>query len=374
MSSFHEANQMKKTPLRQRGAWQMYVIIPLLGLLTSIALYGCSNDKNDDALLGSDTNAEIYYSNAFGSYRSLVYIPSSITKDEPPPLVVVLHGANTTAEQQRAANLFDPVAKRDGFVVMYPDHETNSLLGPHPLQSWRMYDIVETQRGMGDADAIAKLTQQVIQDWNIDPERVYIVGMSAGGWMTSIMGAAYPDIYAAIGIVEAGAYAMGTALIGLFQPLGPTLVPPEVPALAAYLTMGPYARVVPMINFQGDKDLAATPASGAQAVKQWLMTNNLTVSGSPYAPLPLSPNESIDITPTDGYPYHIDIYRDKNGCRVVEQVRIEEMEHFWPGGSDDPKLAGFTDPLAPSGAEISWEFFKRFRLSDTSIPCLEAKI
>lgn len=366
---------MKQGLLRQSSTWQAGVISPLLGMLSSIALFGCSNDNSADVFadvfLGEETNTEIHYSNDFGSYRSLVYVPASATGNEPAPLVVVLHGANTTAEQQRAANLYDPVAKREGFIVMYPDHETDSQLGPHLLQSWRMYDIVETQRGVGDADAIAELTRQVIQDWNVDPERVYIVGMSAGGWMTSIMGAAYPDIYAAIGLAEAGAYGMGTALIGLFQPIGPTLVPAEVPALAAYQAMGSHARVVPMINFQGDKDLAATPASGAQAVQQWLMTNNLVESGSFNAPFPLAPSETISVTPEEGYAYHVDSYRDDDGCSVVEQVRIEEMEHYWPGGSDNPKLRGFTDPMAPSAAEMSWAFFKRFRRSDTSLPCVE---
>ena len=82
--------------------------------------------------------------------------------------------------------------------------------------------------------------------------------------------------------------------------------------------------------------------------------------------------ETLTVTPETGYPYHIDIYRDADGCRVVEQVRIEEMAHYWPGGSDDPSLAGFTDPRAPSGAALSWAFFKRFRRSDTTLPCAEA--
>ena len=328
---------------------------------------GCGSSASTSR---ADQAVEIEYENTFGKYRSLVFVPATVD-ERPPPLVVVLHGANTTAEQQRAANLFDPLAQREGFIVMYPDHDTSSQIGPHPLQSWRMYNVVETQRGMGDAEAIAAMTLQVVSDWGVDPERVYIVGMSAGGWMTSIMGAAYPDIYAAIGIAEAGAFGMGTALIGVGQPLGPMLIPAESLALAAHQTMGPYARVVPMINFQGENDLAATPASGAQAVQQWLMTNNLVESGGFYTPFPLSPSETIDIRPDEGYAYHVDIYRDADGCRIVEQVRIDEMEHYWPGGTDDPALAGFTDPKAPSGAELSWAFFRRFRLSETAPPCVE---
>ena len=328
---------------------------------------GCSRSSNS----GHDTNAEIYYSNAFGSYRSLVYIPSSVSSEKPAPMVVVLHGANTTAEKQRAANLFDPLAVREKFIVMYPDNETDSALGPHLLQAWHFYDPLEMHRDVGDAQAIAELTRQAMATWNIDPERVYIVGMSAGGWMTSIMGATYPDLYAAIGIAEGGPYGIGLA--GLAQPVGPELLRPELFALAAYQAMGTYARVVPLINFQGEKDPAATPASGAAAVQQWLMTNNLVVSKTLGSPFPLSPTETVDVTPKSDYPYHVDIYKDGNGCRIVEQVRIEQMAHYWPGGSDNPKLRGFTDPKAPSGAEMSWAFFKRFRKSDTSPPCVESQ-
>lgn len=337
----------------------------LLGLL--LALGACSN--SDPAR--PDLSTEIHYDNAYGNYRSLVYVPGSVNPDTPAPMVVVLHGANTTAEQQRAANLFDPLAAREGFIVLYPDHETDTALGRHPLQAWRFWNPAEMQRDVGDTQAIAELTRQAMTTWNVDPERVYIVGMSAGGWMTSIMGATYPDLYAAIGIVEAGAYGIGLA--GLGQSLGSRLIPPAVLALAAHQAMGPHARVLPVIQFQGDEDAAATPAGGAHAVQQWLMTNNLVASGSLQSPFPLAPTETIDVASQDGYPYHIDIYRDPDGCRVLEQVRIEQMEHYWPGGSDDPAVSGFTDPKAPSGAELSWAFFKRFRRSDTSLPCVESQ-
>lgn len=342
-------------------------VLVLLGTLISLVT-GCSGSE---APARPDLSTEIRYANAYGQYRSLVYVPGTVHPERPAPMVVVLHGANTTAEQQRAANLFDPLAARERFIVMYPDHETDRALGRHPLQAWRFYNPAEMQRDVGDTQAIAELTRQAMATWNVDPERVYIIGMSAGGWMTSIMGATYPDLYAAIGIAEAGAYGIGLA--GLAQPLGPALLRPELLALAAHQAMGTHARVLPVINFQGDNDAAATPASGAHAVQQWLMTNNLAASGSLYVPFPLAPTETIAVTPAGGYPYHIDIYRDANGCRILEQVRIEQMAHYWPGGSDDPSLAGFTDPQAPSGAELSWAFFKRFRRSDTALSCVESR-
>ncbi len=333
----------------------------------ALLLAGCG----DSSEVAQDTNAVIHYANAFGTYTGLVYIPGSVRPDTPAPLVVLLHGANTTAEQMRAAARFDPVAAREGFIMLYPDTETDGAIGEHLLQSWHFYDPLEMVRGVGDPQAIADLTQQVITGWNVDPERVYVVGMSAGGWETSIMGATYPDLYAAIGIAEGGAYGIGIAGVG--QPLGPDLTPPQVLALAARAAMGSHARVLPVISFQGEKDPAATPASGQNAIQQWLMTNNLVVSGKETAPFPLAPTKTVDVTPADGgYPYHVDTYQDGN-CLILEQVRIENMQHYWPGGTTDAKLRGFTDPKAPSGAEMSWAFFKRLRKSDTAPPCAASR-
>jgi poly(hydroxyalkanoate) depolymerase family esterase len=346
--------------------------VALPGGLLAALLAGCAGGTSDPPAT-SDMTAKLSYANALGQYTGLVYVPASAQQAAAVPLLVMLHGANTTAVQERAITEFDSVASREGFIVMYPDNETSSQLGLHPLQSWRIWDVVETQRGVGDAAALADLTQQAMQRWNVDPERVYMVGVSAGGWMTSIMGASYPDLYAAIGLVEAGAYGMGTALVGVGQPVGATLVPPEVPALAAYTAMGSYARIVPMIDFQGDGDTAATPASGHQAVQQWLMTNNLVATGSTTAPFPLVPTATVDVTPPDGYAYHVDRYLDADGCEVVEQVRIEQMGHYWPGGPADPSLAGYNDTKAPSGAELSWAFLKKFRRSDTALPCVESR-
>ena len=353
----------------RNGTLRILKAIASFAALTML-LAACSSDESTEEFAGSGTTSEVRYANAFGTYHGLVYVPALVGRDQPAPLVVVLHGANTTAEQMQAFSRFNPLARREGFIVLYPDHETDSQVGLHPLQSWHFPDPLEQQRGFGDAEAIAELTQQVMQAWKVDPQRVYIVGVSAGGWMTSIMGAAYPDLYAAIGVVEGGGYGIGLA--GFAQPVGAQVVRPEVTALMAYNAMGSHARVVPVINFQGDQDVAVPPETGAHAVQQWLMTNNLVESGGFYAPFPLTPTETVGVTPAIGYPFEVDIYRDAEGCRVLEQVRVEGLAHFWPGGSDDSRYAGFTDPLAPNAAEMSWAFLKRFRLSDTASPCVES--
>ena len=143
-------------------------------------------------------------------YEYLLYTPTSYVPGRAAPLLVMVHGCQTTAEQQMKANLYNPIAEREGFVVLYPDVDAIGRAQPGPAnQCWKFPYPPSWTRDNSDAAAIADMTRAVMAKLAIDPERVYLVGMSAGGFMTSIEAAAYPDLFAAVGISAAGAYADG---------------------------------------------------------------------------------------------------------------------------------------------------------------------
>src|SRR5947199_9962844 len=120
----------------------------------------------------------------------------------------MVHGCETTAEQQMRANLYNPLAEREGFVVLYPDVDALGRAQPGPAnQCWKFPYPPAWMRGNSDAAAIADMTRAVMAKLNVDRERVYLIGMSAGGLMASIDAAAYPDLYAAVGSVESAGYA-----------------------------------------------------------------------------------------------------------------------------------------------------------------------
>ena len=210
------------------------------------------------------------------------------------------------------------------------------------------------------------MTRAVMKRWNINPERVYMIGMSAGGFMTSIMSAAYPDLYAAVAIVAAGAYADGTCLVGLPG------IPVETSSQLAYDEMGPRARIVPRMVMGGDADQGITPACADKAFEQGLRTDNLVLSGTQDAPISLKPASAREVPKAGGYSSTVSTYRDPTGCLIGERWLIHGMNHFWPGGTTDPKYANFTDPKGPSGAEATWAFVSRYTKSTTSLPCAEA--
>lgn len=309
------------------------------------------------------------YGSGLSAYPYLVYVPASYDAARPAPLLVMAHGCQTTAEQQMRANLYNPIAEREGFIVLYPDIDPVEAAQPGPLRRcWQFPSPLNWHRDSQDPVAIAAMTHAVMDRWTVDAERVYLMGMSAGSFMTSVMSAAYPDLYAAVGIMAGGAYADGTCLVD--SHLG--LLSAAQSAQMAYAEEGARARVVPRLVMGGDSDRGIPPACADKAFAQGLRTNNLVISGRQDRPISLRPAATRMEPKAGGYASTVDTYLDPDGCEIGERWTIHGMDHFWSGGTSDPTYKDFTDPKGPSGAEISWRFFSRYTKSSTAMPCAEA--
>ena len=298
----------------------------------------------------------------------LLYTPSGYDPKRPAPLVLAVHGCMTTADQFMNATRFNEVAEREGFVVAYLDVEQAVSDLPQPLKNcWRFYDPATFERDQGHAAAVAGMTRQIMKQREIDPERVYMAGTSAGGFMTAAMAAAYPDIYAAVSIVAGGAYQD----VGCLGPLPGS--PVDLISANARAQMGPRARIVPRMTMGGERDEAIPPHCVEKALQQGLRTNNLVLGDSQTSPISLEPASSRRVANSGGYDSTVETYLDPQGCVIAERWLIDEMNHFWPGGPADAEWKNFTDPKGPSGAQASWDFFARYARSETSLPCAEAK-
>jgi poly(hydroxyalkanoate) depolymerase family esterase len=317
-----------------------------------------------------DPGATRKFTYAYGSdtYRYIVYVPTSYDPGRPAPLVVMTHGCQTTAKQQMRANLYNPVAERHGIVMLYTDVNAFEAMQPGPTQRcWQFPNPLSWHRDSGDAGAIAGMTRAVMARWHINHRRVYMVGMSAGSFMTSIMSAAYPDLFAAVAIMAGGAYADPLCLVG-----NPASTPVEVSAQLAREEMGSRARVVPRMVMGGDADQGITPACADKALEQGLRTNNLVLGDQQDAPISLTPASTREVpVKPNRYGSTVRTYRDPDGCLIAQRWLIHGMNHFWSGGSADPRWASFTDPKGPNGAENTWRFLARYTKRSTAMPCAE---
>lgn len=311
------------------------------------------------------TSRSYTYGTGLDAHPYVVYTPKGWTPRRSMPLLVMLHGCQTTAEQQMAANLYNPLADRRGFVVVYPDTDAIENAQPGPLtRCWQFFSPTDWLRGSGDAAAVAAITRQVMAARHVDARRVYVMGMSAGAFLSADVAAEYPDLFAASGENAGGAYADGTCMLQSLVAL-----PVELSAQLAYLQMGPRARVVPRFVIGGDADAGIPPACADKALQQGLRTDNLVLDQQQSAPIGLSPTSVRSGQVPGGRSYTVSDYRDRNGCLVGQRYLVHGMGHYWSGGSGDPALASFTDPKGPSAAVASWDFLSRFTLTLTGAVC-----
>jgi poly(hydroxyalkanoate) depolymerase family esterase len=293
-------------------------------------------------------------------YPYAVYVPSTYRRDAPAPLLVVIHGCDTTADAQAQISEYTPLAERHRFLVLYPDVDAVDIAVGRCWQA--LFDARAEGRGRGDAGAIAAMTHFVIRRWNVDPKRVYAIGISAGGFEASVLGADYPDLYAAIGIHSGAAYmaasvgcAAGSASRGATLGL----------AAEALRAMGRQARVMPVIVFHGDADPRIPYACGEQAYAQWLATDDMVLRREHRAALTSAMARVARGAVPHGHTYTVRSIGPTSGCTLLQFWTIHGMGHYWSGGSKNPAWARYTDPRGPSAAAASWAFFSRLRLADS---------
>jgi poly(hydroxyalkanoate) depolymerase family esterase len=250
-----------------------------------------------------------------GELRMFAYLPENL--QPAPALVVVLHGCGQTAAGYDLGAGWSTMAKRYGFALLMPEQQaSNNAQG-----CFNWFNPEDVARDSGEAASIRQMIARIADEAGIDPRRIFVTGLSAGGAMTTVMLATYPELFAGGAVIAGLPFGVATnvreALNGMYQsPSRPAVELGHLVRNASH-HKGPWPK---LSVWHGSADRTVNPANANEIVKQWL-----DVHGLPAAPM----SEGI----VDGYPRQI--WWNADGETIIESYTITDMAHGTPLGVAD---------------------------------------
>jgi poly(hydroxyalkanoate) depolymerase family esterase len=260
------------------------------------------------------------------------------------PLIVMLHGCKQDAPDFARGTAMNELAAKTPCMVLYPEQ----LAKDNQMRCWNWFDSAHQGRHAGEPALLAALTRHVLALYPVDPTRVYIAGLSAGGAMAAIVAAHYPDLFAAVGIhsgLPPGAAHDVMSAFSAMRQGGRSRMPGDPAALKD---------VMPTIVFHGDDDRTVHPENGDQIVLAALAS--LKASGV-VLQRSIVPQE---MPATSGESRHTlrTVYSAEDRRSFVEYWSVEAGPHAWSGGS---ATGSFTDPNGPNASAAMLAFFLQHR-------------
>jgi poly(hydroxyalkanoate) depolymerase family esterase len=268
------------------------------------------------------------YANPAGSRAYKLFVPSRCV-GQAVPLVVMLHGCRQSPDDFAVGTGMNQLAEEQTFLVAYPAQSATA----NASKCWNWFKATDQERGQGEPSLIAGITREIMRDFKVEPARVSIAGLSAGGAAAAVMGVTYPDLFSAVG-VHSG-LACGAAL--------------DMPS--AFTAMRSGARdlrkrgAVRAIVFHGDKDMTVSSVNGDQVIAQ---------SGS-------ATNSRISVCQgrsPEGVRYTRTVHADECGHEMMEQWVVHGLGHAWSGGNP---AGSYTDPRGPDASREMVRFFHQNR-------------
>jgi len=278
---------------------------------------------------------EATYSNQAGTRAYKLYIPSRYA-GQAIPLVVMLHGCTQSPDDFAAGTRMNLIAEEQTCLVVYPAQPNDA----NAAKCWNWFRPTDQRRDQGEPSLIAGITRQVMRDYMVDPQRIYIGGLSAGAAAAAVMGATYPDLYAAIGVHSGLACGIASDLPSAFVAMrqGQLQAPSGSGDMSAVLGHG---SAIPTIVFHGDRDTTVHPRNGDHVIAQSKSSANLQIKAHRgHVP--------------GGHAYTRTVHSDASGRAIFEHWCIHGAGHAWSGGSP---AGSYTDPRGPDAAKEMLRFF-----------------
>ena len=258
-----------------------------------------------------------------GALDAYVFVP-----ERPTALVVVLHGCTQSAAGYDQGSGWSELAERHGFALLFPQ-QTRANNG-NLCFNWFVPE--DTRRGGGEASSIRHMISAMVKRHDIDPARIFVTGLSAGGAMASTMLADYPELFAGGAIIAGVPHGVAHSVPQAFDRMrGHGL--PDAPALEALVrAASPHHGPWPKISvWQGTADATVSDNNADAIVDQWRGLHGVAAA----------PDHTRKLT-------HGAVHRtwlDARGQPVIDDYRIPGMGHGTPLATGGPNGVGQAMPF-----------------------------
>ena len=257
---------------------------------------------------------------AHGTRAYKLFVPSRY-HGQPVPLLVMLHGCTQSPDDFAAGTRMNELAEAHTMLVAYPAQSKTANM----QKCWNWFNPADQARDSGEPAIIAGMIGQIRTEFAVMPDKIFAAGLSAGGALAAILGAAYPDLIAAIGVHSGLACGAASDMVSAFTAM-------SMGGKAAKADTRP----IPTIVFHGDKDHTVNAANAEQVISQ-------SQAGQVF---------TTEVTETPGYTRTIQT--GPGGAPVLEKWILHGAGHAWSGGSS---AGTFTSPNGPDASREMLRFF-----------------
>ena len=243
----------------------------------------------------------------------------------PLPLVVMLHGCTQSPDDFAAGTRMNEWAEREGFLVAYPAQSRAA----NAQKCWNWFRAIDQGRS-GEPALVVGMVEEIAHQEAVDPARVYVAGLSAGGAAAAVLGQSYPDVFAAVCVHSGLACGAAAGMASAFAAMRSGAMVPR-PGIG-----------IPTIVFHGDRDTTVAPVNGDQVTAQAEPPRRLTTTV-----------ETSSSAGGQGYTRTVQV--DEDGRPQSEHWLLHGAGHAWAGG--DP-AGSYTDPRGPDASAAMLRFFR----------------
>ena len=294
--------------------------------------------------LGSLNEIRNFGSNP-GRLRMFLRIPTRLSAR--PALIVALHGCKQTASSFDLGSGWSVLAERHGFLALFPEQRASN----NPNRCFNWFAREDTRRDGGEAHSIRQMIDLAVQSHGIDPARIFVTGLSAGGAMASSLLAAFPGLFNAgailAGLPHGSAANVGEAMMAMSRGRKRTSEQWGEIVRTSSTHDGPWPR---LSIWHGGLDGVVHPANADASVLQWINLHDVT----------LHPSRDEVVGN-----HRIQAWSDRLGRDMIESHTIEDMGHGVPLASAGEHGCGIAGPFHfDVGISSSARILEFFGLSD----------